>query len=148
MTTTKRKPRRYAEGTSVAIDASRAELEKLLERHGATHFGVYREPEHTRVIFAIGGRFVRQTLAYPKVGKRLAVAGVEREWKRRWRALLLITKAKLEMVAAGDSSIEREFLADTLLANGVTVYEAAAERIEENYQTGVAPPFLLGPGKP
>lgn len=140
------KPRRYAEGTNVSVDASRAELEKLLERHGATHFGVYREPEATKVIFCVQGRFVRQTVTVPVTTRKAPIANPDKEFRRRWRALLLITRAKLEMVAAGDSTIEREFLADTILADGATVYERAEAQIAENYLTGVAPRLLLGPG--
>lgn len=147
MTPRKRAPRRYAEGTNVSVDASRAELEKLLERHGATHFGVYREPDATKIIFCVQGRFVRQTVTVPVTSRKAPIPNTEKEFRRRWRALLLITRAKLEMVAAGDSTIEREFLADTVLADGATVYERAAEQIAESYATGVAPRLMLGPGR-
>lgn len=32
----------------------------------------------------------------------------EAEWRRRWRALVLVVKAKLEIIASGGSTFERE----------------------------------------
>ena len=68
------------------------------------------------------------------------VAGEER---RSWRALLLIVKAKLEMIANGGSSAEREFLADMLLPNGETVATAILPGIAKSYASGEMPRRLL-----
>jgi hypothetical protein len=65
--------------------------------------------------------------------------------RSRWRALLLITKAKLELIELGMSSVEREFLADVVLPNGQLVGEAMRVALEEAYASGSMPP-LLGPG--
>jgi hypothetical protein len=140
-----RKLRRYAEGTNVSVDTSRSELEKLLNKAGATSFGVYREPTRWVVIFQLAGRHVRHVITIPTPSKRGNAPDPEKEVRRRWRALLLITRAKLEMIAGGDSSIEREFLADTVLADGTTVHEATRGAIAESYETGVTP-RLLGAG--
>jgi hypothetical protein len=145
MTPRNAKPRRYAEGTKVGVDASRSELESLLKRHGATSFGVYNEPAKWTVMFQIAGRYVKHVIAIPKQTRN--GPDPEREVRRKWRALVLITKAKLELVAGGDSTVEREFLADTVLAEGLTVYEAASKAIAESYQSGVTP-RLLGAGGP
>ena len=67
------------------------------------------------------------------------------EWDRRWRALLLLCKAKLELVASGHSNFEREFLADILLPNGETVADAMVPRLELAYRDGTMP-LLLGTG--
>lgn len=140
--------RRYAEGTVVQVEASRAELEKLLTRHGATHIGVYSEPERSTVLYKMGERYIRHTIERPteKTKRGSRPVDPEREFRRRWRVLVLITKAKLEMIAAGDSTIEREFLADVVLADKSTVYETARASIAETYETGKMPRFLLGPG--
>lgn len=45
----------------------------------------------------------------------------EKETRRRWRALGLIIKAKLEAVASGVVSFESEFLCQLLLPSGGTV---------------------------
>lgn len=154
-------PRRYAAGTNIDPERSRAELEALLNKHGATHIGVYKEPTQTRVIFCIQDRWVRQVVTMPapktvargprKKGqpyqpKPLVDSG-DREWRRRWRALILITRAKLELIAAGDSTFEREFLADLLLADGSTVHEATEAQLADGYKSGTTPKFQLGPGK-
>lgn len=140
-----RKPkiRRYAEGTKVPVDVSRGELEKLVHVHGATSFGVYREPARWVVLFQLAGRYIRHEIEIPKATR--SNPDPEREVRRKWRAIVLITKAKLEMVAGGDSTVEREFLADTVLAEGGTVFEATRQQIADSYTTGVTP-RLLGAG--
>jgi hypothetical protein len=59
-----------------------------------------------------------------------------------WRRLLLVVKAKLELVRDADSSIEREFLADILLPNGSTVHEELGPQLDDSYRTGSMPPLL------
>jgi hypothetical protein len=66
---------------------------------------------------------------------------VERE---HWRALLLLVKAKLEFVAGGLSTVEREFLAHVVLPNGSTVGDEIAPRLEQAYATGSVPLLLPG----
>jgi hypothetical protein len=65
------------------------------------------------------------------------------EERRRWRAMLLVIKAKLEIVATGSSSFEREFLADILLPDGSTVGDVAVKQIADSYKTGGMPKSLL-----
>lgn len=62
-----------------------------------------------------------------------------------WRRLLLVVRAKLEIIADGGSTFEREFLADILLPDGRTVHKALAEQLERSYLDG-GMPKLLGPG--
>jgi hypothetical protein len=60
-----------------------------------------------------------------------------------------VTKAKLELVAEGLSSIEREFLADVLLPDGRRLGDAIAPELSAAYGTGKMPPLLraLGSGR-
>jgi hypothetical protein len=58
---------------------------------------------------------------------------VERE---QWRALLLILKAKLEFIASGHTTPEREFLAFTVLPSGAIVGDELEPRLAEAYATG------------
>lgn len=151
---------KFAEGTVVPVDKSRAELERLLEQHGAQEFAVFRGPDLTRIVFRMRERMVRQEVRVPerklfekdprstwkrRTETQIAEA-VDQEHRRRWRVLLLIVKGKLELIASGESSFEREFLADTLLPNGDTVAEAMLPRIAEAYASGTMPPLMLGPG--
>lgn len=136
------KPRRYAEDTRVPVDRSRTEFEQLLRKHKASQFGFFEDEEGTTIVFKLAERMVRQRVPQPQVSKNR----LEAERRRRWRALLLITKAKLELVSSGDSTFEREFLADLMLSNGKTVMEEAGPQITEQYLKGVKTPLLLGRG--
>lgn len=61
--------------------------------------------------------------------------------RARWRQILLVIKAKLEVVSMGLSSAEREFLADISLPSGQTVHEAFAAHLERAYQIGSVEPI-------
>ncbi len=69
---------------------------------------------------------------------------VQQAERECWRRLLLVVKAKLELVAAGGGTFEAEFLANILLADGSTVHEQIAARIGEQYASGNMVPLLPG----
>jgi hypothetical protein len=153
------KPKAFAEGTDVPVERSRAELETLLHKHGATSIGMLRDNDGVLVVFEMKGRRVKQTIVNPDPKDHLVTEGIERrrspeqvqaavdnELKRRWRALLLIVKAKLELIASGGSTFEVEFLAHTMLPNGQTVGEVMIPRIAKSYADGTMPPLRLGSG--
>jgi hypothetical protein len=81
-------------------------------------------------------------------GQRRAWVDRQREQatRSRWRAVLLLVKAKLEAIALGTSTAEREFFADLVLPNGRTVHASLAGDIATAYGTGKMPPLLLGVG--
>ena len=158
----------YAEGTSVSPEKTRLELDKLLQKHGADlrSLGV-DDALGAFCVFRIDGRSVRLRVPIPTVEECRPAKGREprgwhqwqphigqRHWmekrrdqieRERWRALLLLVKAKLEFVALGLSTVEREFLADVFLPNGHTVHEELAASIEQAYLDGKMPK-LLGMG--
>lgn len=152
-------PRRYATGTEVTASKSRAEIEDLLKRHGATSFASGWDDEQSRavLVFKLAERHfrlvVRQAQAQdvptskrreaPAREKARVESWIAGEERRRWRALLLVIKAKLEMIASGESSVEREFLADMLLPDGSTVAASILPRIAESYESGKMPRRLL-----
>jgi hypothetical protein len=148
---------RYAADTNVPIDRSRAEIEHMLERHGATAFGYLSDGDAQVIVFQIGGRRVLMHLPLPDrddseftltPGRRLrrspaeARRAYEQAVRSRWRALVLVIKAKLEAVAAGISTVEREFLADLALPNGQTVEQYLAPQLEQVYAAGEMPALL------
>jgi hypothetical protein len=149
----------FADGTDVPVERSRAELDALLAKHGATSIAMLRDDYGTLVVFEMNGRRIRQQVLNPdpkafetspgKVtrSQAQAAAAVQQELKRRWRALLLIVKAKLEVVASGASTFEAEWLSAVMLPNGQTVGEAIAPHLERSYKTGEMPPLMLGAGK-
>lgn len=166
--------RSFAEGTSVSAEKTRSELDLLLSRHGASQRATYFDDKarRARIQFSIEDRMVRLDLRVevadlPTPGKRAwELADSPRGWdswpkerqatwvaqqiqqreREAWRRLLLVTKAKLEIVADGSSTVEREFLADILLPDGGTVHERLAAQLEASYRDGAMPP-LLGDGR-
>jgi hypothetical protein len=141
---------RYAEGTSVTIQSSQAELQLLLVRRGADQVvNGWDQTEGAAVTFRIRGRYVKLTIPKPDIRilveryPRTEESELEaREERRMWRALILLVKAKLEAIDAGISSFDREFLADLLLPNGETLMSAAAPAIEAAYKNGTMPALL------
>lgn len=132
--------RRYAEGTDVPSVASRAEIERMLRRAGATAFSyAWDDDARTeRLEFVLDRRHIRFSIALPTVndptfnrtptGKQRTAAAAraarDDEFKRRWRVLALLVKAKLTAITEDVSTVEREFLADLVLGDGRTVAEA------------------------
>jgi hypothetical protein len=112
------------------------------------------------VAFDIGGRQIRLRIPLPTEasfraeeprGWRRWAEARRRDWVRarldqisreRWRALVLLVKAKLELVELGLSTLEREFLADVVLPDGQTVGEWVSPQIERAYEAGTMPPLL------
>lgn len=68
----------------------------------------------------------------------------EQACRSRWRALLLVIKAKLEAVGCGISTIEHEFLAWMVTATGQTIGERLLPDLDTTLAKG--PMLLLGNG--
>lgn len=66
----------------------------------------------------------------------------EQACRQRWRALLLVIKAKLEAVECGISVFEQEFMANIMLPDGGTVGEFMLPQIAQAYETGIMPAML------
>lgn len=125
----------YAAKTDVTADRSRGEIERTLTRYGATKFGYTWDGETNTALlgFQMRDRTVRFELWMPALEEfRLTPAGryertekqMREAWeqaqRQRWRALLLIIKAKLEAIESGITTFEDEFLAVTVLPSGQT----------------------------
>lgn len=149
---------RYAADTSVSVEKSRAEIERILGRYGATRFAYAAEPERAQVVFEAKGRRVRflvplpsrQDKAYthtPGRGHKRHPEDAFRAWeqscRQRWRALALSIKAKLEVVESGISTFEDEFLAHIVLPNGEAVGEWLGPQIEASYKSRRMPAMLI-----
>ncbi len=138
----------YAEKTRVPVAQSRSEIEQLLERHKAKQYGtaVDYDLRSARVQFRLHDRIVRFVIALPdpnKLGRGLRLEQAERQ---RWRALLLVIKAKLESVENSIETFEQAFLANVVLPNDRTVAEMTAPLIASAYKDGKLPPALLTTG--
>ncbi len=142
---------RYAANTSVSAERSRMDIEKLLAKHKCEGFGYMQEGDQAVVMFRLPDRINERTLSIrmvlplpdrdatefqwtPARRKRRTAEQAYEAWLQacaaRWRALLLVIKAKLEAVETGISTIEREFLADVMLGTGQTVGELVSEQRE------------------
>lgn len=128
----------YAEGTSVDPSRTRAELETLIEKHGATSYGWGKEGRRAQVYFAMRDRKVMFRVELPDERDTAVVKtasgrprafdsrgkALEQETKRRWRALLLVVKAKLESVESGIETFDQAFLPHFVMADGRTLSDA------------------------
>ena len=145
----------YAKNTQVSADKTRMEIETLLIKYGADQFFSGWEGNKARVGFRMHNRFVRFDLPIPKPDDFHDKRGAwksetkrkelcDQELRRRWRALLLVIKAKLEAVSTGIVPFEKEFLAHIILPDGQTVGQWLEPQIAEVYDSGR--PLQLLPG--
>lgn len=153
---------RYAQNTKVPVERSQAELVALLRKHGATSHAFGVSNGVARVMFEINERRVRFELKVPQPSDYGSKMPSQVKWKsleyrnrwchaqadqverQRWRALILVVKAKLELIAEGMSTIESEFLAQIVLPDGRLVGDWLAPQIAAAYDTGKMPPLLPG----
>lgn len=133
----------HALKTAVRVEKTRAEIETLLIRHGATKHGVMQDNERgfAVIAFRIGGKDYQVEIPLPerdygsasrRGGYRNEAAVArdhEQKSRTRWRLILLAMKAKLDLVAIGVSTIDREFLADKVLPDGRPFHEAIDEAL-------------------
>lgn len=149
----------YAKGTQVSIERSRAEIEMLVKRYGASRFATGWDTDSSVIFFEHGGKRIKFVLPLPDArdpkwrrtptgrirrNERVASAAYDDECRRRWRALGLVIKAKLEAVQSGIATFESEFLAHVVLPNGRTVGEELVPMLDK-LTNGAAPlPPLLG----
>lgn len=124
----------YAKHTTVSVEKSKTELDSLLGKHGATSRGVMSDDALGRAIvaFMLGRAQFRLVIPLPRLDdfhapKEKWDTQRKAEWCRkaheqacrsRWRAVVLLVKAKLHFVDMGLNTAEREFLADMILPNG------------------------------
>ena len=157
---------RYAENTTISSDKSRAEIEKLVAKYGASKFAYAWEDAHdpgaeaagrAQIQFVLANRHIRFLLPMPSRNDKSITHTASRKWQRsdaeqerayeqavrqRWRALALVIKAKLEAVAAGITEFESEFLANIVMPDNRTVAEHVRPQIERAYIDGKVPAML------
>jgi hypothetical protein len=127
---------RYAQQTAVPIERSRAEIERLLMRAQAQGFAYMTEGTRAMIGFRYHDLGFKIHLPLPDKdkfsrtpkGRRWRDAdGPQIAWEQAcrssWRALCLIVKAKLEAVALGITTVEKEFASDLVLGDGRTLHE-------------------------
>lgn len=153
---------RYAANTTVSVQQTRMDLETVLLNYGADQL-TYGWQKHgaAAVGFRMRGMFVSLQVPLPtpkefeRDGRgrrrtpRQQQTAFEQGERQRWRAVLILVKAKLEACASGISTIQREFLADTLFAAGgggtMKVDDWLLPQLEESYASGGTPQMLALP---
>jgi hypothetical protein len=145
----------YAKTTDVPTNVTRSEIERTLTRYGASEFGYVTSGNIIAIMFTIKYLTVKMVLPLPdedsvkltETGRRRSVASYKQYYdqllRQRWRALALVIKAKLEAVECNISTLEREFLADTMTPNGEIVYQVIKPQLESMQTTHEQPRLLL-----
>ena len=145
----------YATNTTVSVSKTKAEIEDVLTRYGASNFatamidaknqaGIFFRL-HTKAGEALAVRITPPLPAKADFAKKIAGRGWKRGevdctpeeqnklWEQacrsKWRALLLVVKARLEACDAEISTIEREFMPDIVTENGQTVGELVMRQL-------------------
>jgi hypothetical protein len=147
---------RYAENTSVACEKSRADIERVLVRYGATGF-MYGWQKNIAVVgFEMSDRTIRFNLPMPdkkderfivtETGRDRSEVAAHKAWeqagRQAWRALLLVVKAKLEAVEADITTFDNEFMAHIVMPDGKTLGEHIVPQIAVAYKTKKMPKLL------
>lgn len=149
---------KYAADTNVSVERSRSEIEKTLQRYGATGFMYGWNAKGAVIAFQMRNLTVKLFLPLPDpasdeicltpMGKRRNDQAIQRAWeqacKQRWRALALCIHAKLEAVETGITSFEEEFMAHFVMPNGEVFGSYALPQIEDASRSGKMPQLLIG----
>jgi len=126
----------YAENTKVSVDSSKGEIMSLLRKHGVKQQAwAMADGEEDVLQFWLDGKAYRLKVASPTREEIFVLypnhydtpAKIEAEHRRRWRATLLMLKAKLEFADGVLSTTGDELLPYLVLDDNRTVREALAQ---------------------
>lgn len=156
--------RRYAEGTAVSVPRSQEELRALARAAGATDVAIAEE-DGKRFAFAFTVQGLRIRFVVPLPADEELWRGVsgarrsrharladlrDRETRRRWRALALVVKAKLESSASGIETFQDAFLAQIVIVDdaghAATVGDVLRDQVAGAALKGGGRPLLLPGG--
>ena len=147
---------KYASQTSVPVDRSKAEIERILVRYGADTFSYGSQPIEGRayVAFRYAGMLFRIDIRLPlekdvnktASGRSRKASSIypayEQACRQRWRALALYVKATLEAIESGIIKFEEAFLPFALLPEGGIMKDWSLPRLRDAY-TGTSMPKQL-----
>lgn len=144
----------YAQGTSVSVNRSVAEIAHNVKRFGADEFGYVERLREAIVGFAYDGYRVELGIDLPAPGdfamtrtgrRRTAKQQGEQcaqEARRRWRALSQVVKILCMAVDERVLTFEQAFLAHLVLGNGQTVGHTLLPMLHEAKERGALPSSL------
>lgn len=158
----------YAKGTNVKISDTQAEIQALLERHGATAFvsGYQSDPPVMAITFEIDGMRFRYALPLPTANddairyvsvnqssrrrerSALQIEGrIIQARRERWRALLLVIKGQLVAVDLGIKTLAEALIAEAVIISAPgqpTVREWLKPQLLLMADQHTPPPLLPG----
>ncbi len=133
----------YASRTKVESTHTRSEIEHLLNKKGATGFIFGQSGEAAMLVFELQAYRLKFILPMPKAARtKESERRIAQEIRRRWRALLLVLKAKLEAVESGIITFQEEFLAHIVIAGNSTIGEHVIPGLGQTIESGKLPPLL------
>lgn len=146
----------YAATTSVPIERTKAEIEKIILASGADNYATFTSSDAGKIAFELNGRRIMFELPLPdrsdpafsthSRGRRTAAA-TNAKWEQacrsKWRALFLTIKAKLESIEAGIETFDEAFLAHIMTPDGHRFADHAIPAIETAYQNNGTPALML-----
>lgn len=131
--------RGFAEKTKVPVIQSRRQLEDYLQRQGASGFASAWDTEGDTIEFLWRAGEVQYRVRF-RLPRLRASSTNEQEMRRRWRALLLVVKAKVEAVRTGIAIFEEEFLAHIVdERTGCTVGQILVPRLKAREALALPP---------
>jgi hypothetical protein len=148
----------FATDTTVSVEKSRSEIERILARYGASSFAYMTNETSAVICFVAKGKMVKFLLPLPDRSdkrfwftptrrNRRSEQEAYREWvqacRSKWRALCLCVKAKFEAVESGITTFEAEFLAHSVIPGGGSFGEWAIPQLEEGPDWKNAPACAL-----
>lgn len=148
--------KRFAEGTSVPVERTKAEIDRMLRQRRAERMAFAEENGKAIVLFDMNGRRIRFSMPLPiRTEERFTVDGRgnglpeskayekwERECRALWRGLLMAMKSNFINVDNGIETFEMAFLPHTLMPDGKTVAEHVLPVVASAYKSGVMQPLL------
>jgi hypothetical protein len=150
----------YASDTSVSIEKSQAEIERLVLGAGAKRFYRGSDENMASIGFTLAEKVILFELKLPtseqlaatyKRARKVSQEAVGQVHRARWRALFLAIKAKLVSVEAGIESTSEAFLAHIVVptdeGRSTRFANLAIKHIEAAYKTGGAPQLMAGSQK-
>lgn len=127
----------YAQDTTVPAYRSQNEVRDMLNSMGAHRFALMEAEGQVLMRFHIEDTIYQ--IDRPDLPD---IPGKSTDQKERaaWRALVLLVKAKKVAIEQGITTVEREFMADTVLPNGARLIDYRSQIIDHEYGNG--PPRL------
>lgn len=147
---------KYAKNTSVSVNRSIEEIERILKRYKASQFITGRDDETGRALVGFKVEAISYKVEIPipdradfkldKRGWKRTDSAIEKDWeqayRQRWRVMALVIKAKLEAVECGISTFEQEFMTNIILPGGQTIREFLAPQLIKAIESGNLPRTL------